>query len=417
MSVLGLITEYNPFHNGHLYHLENSKEITGCDTVVCIMSGNFIQRGQPALINKWARAKMALNNKVDMVIELPVHYSVSSAEFFAYGAIKLLDSLGIVDYVCFGSEYGNTDTLGSIAEVLVKEPDSFKKNLSEYLGKGLSFPAARSLALQDYFKQANHDDYEVIKSVIIQPNNILGVEYIKALLKLKSNIKPITIKRFKADYNSYIRFGNIASATAIRKMLKSDDLHVIKAVVPPSTYEILNCELSEGRGPVFLESFESAILSTIRRMNLCELERIFDVEEGMENRIKKTSQQTGTLPEFLHALKTKRYTLTRLQRILIRILLGLTKESFDTFNLVGGPQYIRVLGFSKKGEELLSKIKSSSPLPLVTSPSDFLHKCNPLQKSMLNADILASDIYCLGYPSPSQRTARQDFFQPILTHL
>lgn len=412
MRVLGLVTEYNPFHNGHLYHLEKSKEVTGCDTVVCVMSGNFIQRGLPALINKWARTEMALRNQIDLVIELPVYYAVSSAEFFAYGAVKLLDSLGVVDSICFGSECGEVDILNMIAKVLVDQPELFKKELGNYLDQGLSFPVARSLSLQEYFSLNSKNDSALIKVIINQPNNILGIEYIKALHKLKSRIRPYTIKRFKADYNSIARYGNIASATAIRKMLKSGNIGLIKTVVPESSFEVLNNQLSQGRGPVFLDSFESVLLSEIRRMSPASLKEITDVSEGIENRIKRAAQVSGLMTELLAGIKTKRYTLTRVQRILINILLNLSKDTFDNFNRNGGPQYIRVLGFSSKGRELLSKIKNS-PLPLVTTPSDFLSSCTPIQMEMLNADILASDIYCIGYPSPSQRQGGQDFYQRI----
>ena len=199
MKVLGLVTEYNPFHNGHLYHVEESKKVTGCDTVVCIMSGNFIQRGQPAIVNKWARTEMALRNQIDLVIELPVYYSVSSAEFFAYGAIKLLDSLGIIDSVCFGSEYNDIEILSTVARTLIHEPLIYKDKLSYYLGQGLSFPKARALALDHYFSQSGEEDSKLIGTIMNQPNNILGIEYIKALYKLKSRIKPTTIKRHRCS--------------------------------------------------------------------------------------------------------------------------------------------------------------------------------------------------------------------------
>ena len=414
MKVLGLLTEYNPFHNGHLYHLEKSKEITGCDTVICVMSGNFIQRGLPALVNKWARTEMALRNQVDLVIELPVYFSVSSAEFFAYGAVKLLDSLGIVDSLCFGSECGEVDILSLIAQVLLKEPALYKEKLRSFLSKGLSFPVARSCALQEYFSQSNKNDSALIKTIINQPNNILGIEYLKALYSLESGIKPATIKRYKANYNSYLTYGNIASATAIRKMLKSVDINLAKTIIPESAFEILDNEFSKGRGPVFFEHFEATLISSIRKTDPEDLRKIFDIGEGIENRIKRAAQNNGTLTALIAGIKTKRYTLTRIQRILIHTLLGMLKESFNKFNLAGGPQYIRILGFSNKGKEILSKIKNSS-LPLVTTPSDFLHSCTDIARDMLNADILASDIYCLGYPSPSQRQGGQDFHQRILS--
>ena len=414
MKVLGLITEYNPFHNGHLYHLERSKEVTGCDAVVCVMSGNFIQRGLPALINKWARTEMALSNGVDLVIELPVYYAVSSAEFFAYGSIKILDSFGIVSSICFGSENGDIEPLSAVANVLVNQPESFREKLVDYLSKGLSFPSARSLALQSSFKESRSNLADQIESIINQPNNILGIEYLKALNKLKSHIAPYTIERHKAGYNSISQHDNIASATAIRDMLKENNIKSIQQVVPKSAFEILDREIEEGRGPIFLNAFDTSVISEIRKSSPENLRAITDVSEGMENRIKKAGQISGTLEELLANIKTKRYTLTRLQRILIHLLLGLTQQTMQSFNIEGGPLYARVLGFSSKGRELLTRASTSS-LPLVTSPSDFLRTCTQSQKEMLEADILASDIYSLAYPDPSQRAGGQDYYRKIIT--
>jgi predicted nucleotidyltransferase len=378
------------------------------------MSGNFIQRGLPALINKWARTEMALANGVDLVIELPVYYAVSSAEFFSYGSIKILDSLGIVSSVCFGSENGDIEPLSAVANVLVDQPESFRKKLTTYLSEGLSFPSARSLALQSHFKESKSNLADHIESIINQPNNILGIEYLKALNKLNSRIVPYTIGRHKAGYNSIAKHDNIASATAIRDMLKESNIKSIQQVVPKSAFEILDREIQQGRAPIFLNAFDTLAISEIRKSSPEDIRAITDVSEGMENRIKKAGQISGTLEELLGHIKTKRYTLTRLQRILIHLLLGLTQQSMQSFNIDGGPQYARILGFSSKGREILSKL-DNSVLPLVTSPSDFLRTCTQSQKEMLEADILASDIYSLAYPDPSQRAGGQDYYQKIIT--
>jgi len=411
MRILGIVAEYNPFHNGHIYHIEKAKEITECNYVVCVMSGNFIQRGLPALINKWSRTEMALLNNVDLVIELPVYYSLASAEQFAFGSVSILNSLGIVDSICFGSESGNANALDYIAGILAEEPEEFKESLVKYLKTGISFPSARTLALNDYI--CSQDDTSLSK-ITTEPNNILGIEYIKALKRLGSKIKPFTIKRYKTGYNSTNCNDKIASAAAIRKILLSGDLDQIKSVMPDSAFEILKREINQGRGPVSLDAFENAILTQLRKSDNKSLSNIPDVSEGIENRIKKASLSSGSLSELLTKIKTKRYTHTRIQRIIACNLLEINKKDSEEFNSHGGPQYIRVLGFNSKGKELLSKIKSSS-LPLVTTPHDFLKKCNPIQAKMLNADILATDLFSLGYADKSQRKAGQDFYQKIIS--
>jgi len=411
MRVLGIVAEYNPFHNGHLHHIQKSTEIAGSDYTVCVMSGNFIQRGLPALVNKWSRAEMALLNNIDLVIELPVYYSLSSAEQFAFGSVSILNSLGIVDSICFGSECGNIKILDEIAKILSEEPEEFKKSLAKHLDTGVSFPSARTLALKDCIK---YQSSNTLADITSQPNNILGIEYIKALIKLKSKIKPLTIKRFKADYNSTETKTEIASATSIRKIILEKDFGMVKRVMPTSAFEILKREIDQGCGPVLPEAFETAILTYLRKTDIKSLANNPDVTEGIENRIKKASLSSSSLAELLVKIKTKRYTLTHIQRIITCALLGLNKEDSDLFNANGGPQYIRILGFNSKGKELLSKIKSSH-LPLVTAPHDFLRKCNPVQSKMLNADITATDIFCLGYPDKSQRKAGQDFYQKIIS--
>jgi len=411
MRILGIVAEYNPFHNGHFHHIQKSKEIAESDYTVCVMSGNFIQRGLPALVNKWSRTKMALSNNIDLVIELPVYYSLSSAEQFAFASVSILDSLGIVDSICFGSECGNVEILDGIAKTLTEEPEEFKKALVKHLDTGVSFPSARTLALKDCMECHSSN---TLTDTISQPNNILGIEYIKALKKLKSKIKPFTIKRFKTDYNSTEPHTEIASATAIRKIISEDDFEMVKRVMPTSAFEILKNEIDQGRGPILPEAFETAILTQLRRTDIKSLANNLDVSEGIENRIKKASLSSGSLAELLVKIKTKRYTLTHIQRIIMCNLLGINKEDSELFNANGGPQYIRILGFNSKGKELLSKIKSSS-LPLVTAPHDFLKDCNPVQSKMLNADITATDIFCLGYPDKSQRKASQDFYQKIIS--
>lgn len=417
MSVLGIIAEYNPFHNGHLHHLEQARSLTGAHYTVCVMSGNFIQRGEPALINKWSRTKAAVMSGIDLVIELPVVYSMASAEFFAFGGVKLLDSLGIVDCLCFGSENGSTVGLDEIAGILLEEPESYRKHLREHLKKGLSYPASRNAALIEYLSRAG-SDADSLEEIMRSSNNILGIEYLKALKRLGSTIKPVTIKRIKSTYNSPGITDSIASATAVRRNIfdnpKELDIDTLKRVIPENMLSILKEELVCGRGPVFPDMYGTLLLGLARKMCADDFARLPYVSEGLENRLKAASLTSGSIDEYLGKVCTKRYTRTRIQRILFSILTGLEKNEFDEFNKFGGPQYIRVLGFNSKGRELLSKIKKSATLPVMVKPADYKNSCNPLLRRMLEIEANTTDIYVLAYGNTEFRGAGQEFTQNLV---
>lgn len=407
MKVLGLITEYNPFHNGHKYHLEKSKELVGADFTVCVMSGNFIQRGVPALLNKWARAKMALLNGIDLVIELPVCYVLQSAELFAYGSVKILDSMNMVDYICFGSECGEIEPLKEVAYILANEPEEVSLNIKSLMNNGYNYAQAREKSVLKYMEKTYSSDQ--ISKIMSSPNNILGIEYLKALYKLNSNIKAATIKRYKAEYHSLDLHDEVISATAIRHILqKSSDIKILKKYMPGKSFNILCNEMESGKAPVFSEKYDTAIISLLRKMTPEQIKSFPDVNEGLENRIFKATYQYGSMNEILQYIKTKRYTLTRLQRIMLNILLGITEETFSQFQKNGGPQYIRVLGMNSKGKELLKQCKKKSSLPIITKPSSYKKFDNPLLKKMIELDFLASDLYSLGYPDPKMRKGNLD---------
>jgi predicted nucleotidyltransferase len=420
MSVLGIVTEYNPFHNGHKYHIEKSKEITGCDTVVCVMSGNFIQRGEPALLNKFARAEIALQSGVDLVIELPLPYAMSSAEAFGFGAVKILDSIGVVDCISFGSEHGNVDSLISIADILVKEPDEYKAELKKQLSLGLSFPVCRQRAIEKYLKHNLVSEPTVnLSSLLETSNNILGIEYLKALNKLKSAIKPYTIKRIVNQYNSPVITGDISSATAIRNsifnVVQEQQLspNTVQAI-PDIANTIIEKEFKKGRGPININVFENILLAFLRCSSTEKLGEITGISEGLEYRIKKAADTSGNIDTLLSNICTKRYTKTRLQRILFSLLAGITKNDMDLFQQYGGPQYARILGFNNKGREILSKMKKNSVLPIITKPVDYKKTCNRLLKRMLEIEAQATDLYVLGYKNPAFRKAGQEYTQNIV---
>lgn len=389
-GILGIVSEYNPFHNGHLRHLNYSKEITKSTFSVAVMSGNFTQRGDTALIDKWTRAEMAIKSGVDLVIELPTIYATSSAENFAEGAIKILNSLGVVDYVSFGSEIGELSPLNEIAEILYKEPKEFSSLITRQLKSGLSYPKARELAISMYFGSSKK-----FTDILENPNNVLGIEYLKAIKKFKSPILPLTMKRDYSDYNSKKIKNGIASSTAIRTMIEHNkNIHY---VVPYETYELMEEQINLGHIVPNLAVFEKQIIYNLRKMSVQEIATLPDVTEGLEYRIKESANISNTLETLISHIKTKRYTLTRIQRILVHSLLGITAKDINASKKV--IPYIRILGFNKHGKRIISAIAANNPnLKIIVSLKKFMeNNSNSTLRNMISKDILATNIYTLGY--------------------
>lgn len=407
-KVLGIIAEYNPFHNGHLYHLEKSKEDTGSNYTVAIISGNFTQRGSTSLIDKWSKAQAALQCGVDLVIELPVLYSISSAENFAEGSIKILDSLKVVDYVSFGAETANIEILNKCADVLYREPRRYKILLSHELKKGLSFPKARENALMIYL-----NDIRKYANVLSSPNNILGIEYLKALKKLKSKIQPVTIPRYGAGYNDLSYSSNIASSTAIRNMIKNNGFKVLQGLMPAPSYATLVQNIKTGHVIPDISVFEKEIIYTLRKMQIQEIAELPDVSEGLEFAIKNAANSCNTIIEFLNIIKSKRYTSTRLQRILLYALLGITKKDMEISKKT--QPYVRVLGLNKRGKILIAEIAKANPkLEIITSVKRFTDgNSNKNLITMLDKDIWATNVYTIGYEENSWNNL--DFTNKIIT--
>ena len=366
MNISGIIVEYNPLHNGHLYHINKTKELTNCDALICVMSGNFAQRGIPSSIDKWTKTKMALNNGVDLVIEIPTVYSVSSAEFFSYGSVSLLNSLGIVNNICFGSEHGNINDIYNISNILLEEPIEFKSLLKTYLSEGLVFPMARANALYDYLINSNMNISNLLLDDFLNSsNNILGIEYCKSLIKLNSSIKPYTLKREGASYNSNLLHSEFSSATSIRKFVKENgSLTKLEGHVPSSVLtEILNLYSKN-----YEFTFEDSMFPYIKHKSFTSnnsLVNLPDVSEGLDNKIIKSLQNSISYSSALEAMKSKRYTYTRLSRILCQYFIGF--DNFDTKKLRSAPcPYARVLGFNSNGKSILKSIKSNSNIPIYT---------------------------------------------------
>ena len=395
-KVLGIIAEYNPFHNGHLYHIKKSIEETGASSVICVMSGNFVQRGNTSIVDKWTKTKMALANGVDLVLELPTIYSVSSAENFAEGAIRLLDSLKIVDTISFGMEAKDIASLNNIANVLYTEPKEYTTILEHELGKGVSFPKARENAVMMYL-----NDIKQYANILTGSNNILAIEYLKAIKKLKSKLNPIGIRREKVLYNDEIIIDDFASATAIRKMIATGQLSDIQKVMPKSSYALLADELRKGHYVLDLSKFQKEIIYNLRKMSVEEIAQLVDVSEGLENAIKNAANSSNNLVDFVNIVKSKRYTQTRIQRILIYALLGITNSKMLAFKKA--VPYARVLGFNENGKQLISQIaKKNKKVQIVTSVKKYMDESkNKVLKEMLETDILATNVYTLGYEKDS----------------
>lgn len=394
--VLGIVGEYNPFHNGHLYHIEKSKQEIGAEYVVCIISGSFVQRGNTSIVNKWAKAKMALANGADLVIELPTVYSISSAENFAEGAIKILNSLKVVDTISFGMEASDVAILNNIANVLYAEPKEYTTILAHELKKGNSYPKARENALMMYL-----NDIKKYANVLSGSNNILAIEYLKALKKTKSNMMPLGIQRQKVLYNDEYMVDEFASATAIRKMLITRQFEDIRKAIPRESYRILGEELKQGHYVIDLSKFEKEILYTLRRMTQEEIANLPDVSEGLDTSIKNAADSCNTLEELINIVKSKRFTQTRIQRILLYALLGIDTKQMNASRKI--EPYVRVLGFNAKGKNLISEISKINPkLNIVTSVKKYMDTANNKNlKEMLQKDIFATNIYTLGYEMDS----------------
>ena len=357
MRAVGIIAEFNPFHNGHRIHIEESKAVSGRKSAVAVMSGSFVQRGEPAIASKWARAKAALLCGADMVVELPVHYCLMGADYFARGAVGILEALGIVDALSFGCECGELGAIKAAAEILANEPAEYRGALRSGLSRGLSFAAARGLALAECMPEAP-------EGIFALPNNGLGIEYVKALRLIGSGMEVYATHRKEGG----------PSATRARRALLGGRM---PTEVPMETLCLL-----EGR-PARLDDYSSVF----RYLLFCG-ERELSFGEGLENRFRQMAERHETLSGLLAAVKTKRYTRTRLQRLALRAVLGLGDS-------VCGPPYIRLLGFRKKSERLVGELTERAALPVITSGKDIdrLLSEKSAASDMLRKELEAGDIY------------------------
>ena len=352
MKTAGIIAEYNPFHNGHEYHINMTRDLTGADGIVAVLSGNFVQRGEAAICDKYARAQMALQGGADLVVELPCVYACQSAEFFAKGGVGVLEKLGC-DYISFGMESENMEELVEIAKKVKNPDEDFKTRLADALKEGTSYPKALAKALGT--------------EIVDTPNNVLAIEYLKAV----ENLKPIGIRRRGSLHDQP------GSASDVRKRLGNGE--DIAKLVSTYTADILR----EQKQPD-IRIFESLVLYKLRTMSAEEIGRLPDVTEGLENRIKDAALKATSLEELCELVKTKRYTMARIRRVFVNAILGITKDDLGL-----SPQYIRVLGMNETGMKILANLRDKTDIPVITKTAD-AKMCR-----MLEIDINASDVYSL----------------------
>ncbi len=413
MKTAGIIAEYNPFHKGHEYQIRYTKEKLKADYVIVAMSGDYVQRGTPALISKHVRAEMALRCGADLVLEMPVSISTASAEAFAMGGVSLLDSLGVVDMLCFGSESGEISALRELAEILVEEPKEYKKLLKSFLSEGLTFPAARSQALTEYFKNPrnfNGDDFDGVLTPLLNevtqilntPNNILGIEYCKALLRLNSQIRPVTIRREGMGYHeTTVPDGNstvaspdlqsptdfFASATAIRNLILRDspDPDALASQIPGQAFPVFQKAVNSGE---FLteNSLDSILSYCLMKENVKSLSSYMDVSEDLARRIINQQNLLLSFSQSVSVLKTRELTQTRIQRALLHIILNIHTAPTQT-------PFARVLGFRRESSELLSQIKQHSRIPLITKLADAQNLLDSKGNQILSETVFSSNLY------------------------
>ncbi|MFR8315114.1 nucleotidyltransferase [Eubacterium ventriosum] len=424
MKIVGIIAEFNPFHNGHKYLISKAKEVCNADAAVIVCSGNYVQRGMPAIINKTSRCEMAMLNGADLVIELPVVYSTASAELFATASIALLDSLNCVDYLCFGCETDSIDLLNTVAEILINEPKEYKDLLTINLKTGISFPKARAKALDEYFKKYNLD-YSLdinskkyakypsditsnsnldINTFINQPNNILGIEYIKALMRFNSKINPVPLKRLGAGYHSLDTRTKLASATGIRTAMANKDN--ISGLLPDNCLNII-----KNHTTIEYNDFSTVLGSKLLSMDT--LDHIEGINQDLSNRIANNKYNFTDIETFIPMLQSKNYTYSAISRALLHIILDIKTDGLKEFISNNYVNYAMILGFNKN-TGVLSEISKSTKIPLVSKFATFYKEADYNQRKMLDINLKADNLYRMIYMNKTSETLPTEFQRQII---
>lgn len=407
MKVVGIVAEYNPFHTGHLYHVEKSRELAGLGSncaVIAVMSGNFVQRGDIAVFPKHSRAEAACKapGGPDLVIELPTPFACASAERFATAAVSLLENSGVVTHISFGSEAGEISGLETLADCI--DSSEFQELLKTQLSGGMLYPLAMEQAARSIVGSAA----EIIRT----PNNILGIEYLRALKKFGSKIIPVTMKRLATDHDSDFADGEVASASYIRNMFFTGRAYSAMRYIPEGAIEVFIREIARGVGPIGLQMIDKPVLSYIRRLEPADFEKISDVSDGLQYRIFNEAKKATTVIDAADSIKSKAYTHSRIRRILMHAYLGITSK-WESVT----PPYIKVLAFNNTGRTLLRRMKTESKVPVLIKPSDARMELKSalspesysLSAELLDLEAIVTDLYMIASPSRDFRLAGQEY--------
>ena len=414
MQVAGIIAEYNPFHNGHQYHIEQTKsQLAGCDGIIAVMSGNFTQRGEPAIFDKWTRTKAALHGGADLVLELPTAFATRSAGYFARGGVLTLAATGVVSHLSCGVEdTANADTasqLMHIADLLANEPPQYQSLIQTFTHQGMAYPAARQKALQ----QMQIPGAQLLDT----PNNILALEYLQTIQQEHLSITPMLIPRRGNYHADSVPNANgnaakeyeqqFASATAIRKLILAED-SLWQTQMPEASAQTLAQHIADGYTPMEAEAFAQYLLFLLRRSTPEDWSNIVEMIEGLENRIYEMAhrQEIQTIAELCMAVKSKRYTYTRIMRTLLYILLHFT-EQYSAQE----PAYLRVLGFNDTGQKMLKEMKKKASLPILIRPARQRNELTAKGQQLLELDIRATNLYDTAYHNPALRQINADLLR------
>lgn len=412
MKHIGIIAEYNPFHNGHLYQLQQLAEHFPDKKIIVIMSGNYVQRGEPAIFSKHLRSEIALACGVDIVMELPSLYASSSSEHFATASVKALSDTGVIDTLCFGAECDDVHALNDIAEILVNETDEYKYHIKKYLSEGLSYPAARSKAVKACFPDYDYDD------ILRHPNNILAIEYIKAIKRLNADITPYIIKRSGASYNDLNIESDICSASALRKHIKDNSTDKfsyssIRPQIPAIAYDILNS--SPYAKPIFTDDMYPFIQYCLIK-NSNDLDKYYEMTEYLSNRINSFNDYNMSYDELVDRLSGKNITKSRIRRCLLNIVLDRSYSTVDPIIRNHSIQYLRLLGFSEDSSYLIKEIQHNLAYPLINKVANAHKKLDGTSFAQFNKEIFANDIYRQAYYNKYGKALPNEYEQSVIIY-
>ena len=413
IRAVGVIAEYNPFHNGHAYQLKKARELSGANYCIAAISGDFVQRGGPAVFDKYTRTAMALESGADLVVELPPIFASSSAEDFASCGVALLDALGVVSHLCFGSESGNLEELSSAADLLAAESEEYQQVLRQHLKDGYPFPQARAAAFSFCSPKTDPE-------LLSQPNNTLGIEYLKAIKKQKSPITPVTIKRMGSGYHEAVIFSDqpMASATAIRAVLESRTVDDFKESNLLLASQIPSAALNLARTRLPLTADDFSALLSFRFLELerqrTPLETFLDVSPELAKRISRQILDFSPVSSRIQNLKTRQYTYTRISRSLFHILLDMTEADAVRRKTNGYVSYVRILGFRRESAPLLGAIKKASALPLITKTADASKMLSEHTFSDFQKDLYCSHLYQAVYQAKTGQALPNEYTHSVI---